>query len=148
MNGFELASIIEKDSKLANNVVGIYSFDTIPKNFGNHKGLIFNNEISSRSGSHWLSLFKINANTIEFYDSFGLDPEVYGLSSEHPFLQKYNIIYRNKQIQSIDSEICGLYAIYYLEHRVLGHPLSAIFEKFGEDYYLNDKIIINHYAKI
>ena len=146
MDGFELYSIIEKDPKLSKNIVGIYPFDKIPKNFGNHKGLIFNNEISSKGGSHWLALFKINDNTLEFFDSFGLPEEFYGLKSRHPFLLKYKINYRNKQIQSINSDICGLYAIYYLENRVRGHSLNAIFDRFGEDYYSNDKIIINHYA--
>ena len=73
---------------------------------------IINLDGQQRGGTHWTCLILKNKTAI-YYDSFGLPmPTVI-----KQFCLKYKpirIIYSSKQIQGIDSVLCGYYTIFFL----------------------------------
>ena len=145
MDGYQLYKIVQKNGRLKGSILGIVSFDRIPKTMMNNYMVIFNNEPSFKPGSHWLALYKRSKKVYEFFDSFGLPPAFYQLTKKHPFLKDCKIICQNKQLQSISSNLCGLYCIYYLQLRIRGHNMNDIVNHFGSNCKINDAIIMNHF---
>ena len=95
--------------------------------------IILNTDDSTKSGLHWLSLFKPNADSqvVEFFDSFGLPYQFYDkrISS---FLSKFSFARTSSfQIQSTFSDVCGHFCVYFLSSRVKGITFDCILNSFS-----------------
>jgi len=80
--------------------------------------IITNTEPSVSGGSHWVCFLKRdNSSTVEFFDSYGIAVKYYG----HYFLQFISKFYKIEQcfsqIQSYNSNVCGMYCLYFLYMR-------------------------------
>ena len=69
----------------------------------------FNTDPNNKPGQHWLSIFGPNEGPLEFFDTFGMPPSYYGLTS----LFTYSLI----SFQSYSSDLCGYYTLYFIYHR-------------------------------
>lgn len=84
------------------------------------QAIIFNTDTENGSGQHWVAVF-INKKEIEFFDSNGVNPNVY----IKKFLTNISILLNipikiNKiQHQKIDG-ICGIYALKFVLYRLFG----------------------------
>jgi len=80
--------------------------------------IIVNTEPSSNSGSHWVCFYKPNdSSTIEFFDSYGVKVKYYGKYFLQ-FISKFHKIEQClSQIQSYNSNVCGMYCLYFLYMR-------------------------------
>ena len=141
-----LRKILDADSRLKHSNIQICAFDRIPYMKAN-SAVIVNNQDHTQGGQHWLSLYKREDGIYEFWDSFGLPPSAYDLIKKHAFLRRAKIIYHTKSIQSILSNFCGLYAIYYLKKRYRGYDMNQIVSMFGENVEINDSIIVKKFAE-
>ena len=127
---------------------GVYSKDQLPQLSSG--GYIINMENSHDSygnkldGSHWVSLWvepdkNGNPKSVCYFDSFGLAPPwdvQKTLKSFVPY--RYNKV----QIQSVESGICGYYAIFfiwYMGQKRASYPnLSKRFDKFLTEFNLKN----------
>ncbi len=90
------------------NFLGVFPKDLIPS-FDSLKFpacLVSNTDPSSKPGTHWVALYLVSPTHIEFFDSYGLHPRANGFTFN---VSEYNRV----QFQSISSNVCGQYCIYY-----------------------------------
>ena len=105
------------------NFVGVFAANEIQslkvKRFPSF--LIVNTSDSNFSYGHWIALM-ITRTKIEIFDSLGGRPENWGNYPENilRFLIHYSFSHNfviSPQLQSIDSQLCGIYCIYYILFR-------------------------------
>lgn len=86
---------------------------------------------------HWLVAYRSNEG-LEFFDSYGLRPEYYGLGASH----LYDIFYSTQQIQSIYTAVCGQYCVLFCTHRANGGSFENFIDKFHiSDHERNDILV-------
>jgi len=107
---------------------------------------IFNNQPSHLGGEHWLAICKKNER-LEFFDSYGMGMNFYG--KYFSILEKKYVFYQNKKrLQSLYSNVCGQFCIFYLFMRYDGYSLNDIEKMFSSDTVKNDKIVNNYILKM
>lgn len=123
------------------NFLGVFPKDLLPS-FQNIKFpacLVSNTDPSSKPGTHWVAIYLESPTIIEFFDSYGLHPSVYGFTFS---VVKYN----HSQLQSLTSNLCGQYCIYYLYKR---SRCSCVFSKeFSTNSDWNDIQVSKWFKKI
>ena len=134
MNGQQLKSIITKDRCLQEHFHGIFARDQVPTCL--MPGFfIWNNDLYSGKGEHWLAVFVSDNYKVEFFDSFGHSPQYYGWNI------KGDVDFNKKSLQSPDSDVCGMYCIYFLYFRCRGLGMSSIVADFSSDSRRNDDYV-------
>jgi len=105
--------------------------------------LIVNSDPSEKSGEHWLAIFiKNKSSPVEFYDSYGLGAGFYGSYFTNFATRLQRKIQENiQQLQSMNSNVCGNYALYFIYKRLLGHLPMSLYCNFSNDYKRNDEIV-------
>ncbi|KMQ87608.1 hypothetical protein RF55_13066 [Lasius niger] len=88
--------------------------------------MVVNTDKHDETGTHWLSIYLQNEQTLEFYDSFGLPPEVYGEDISR-FVKKYSdVVWNSTPVQSLTSNVCGQFCIYFIVKRSQGFCMKMI----------------------
>ena len=107
--------------------------------------MIVNLDSSYMKGSHWISI-GIFSDKIEIFDSLGFDllnwPRIPMRLLR--FLRKLAIVkpvYVSKRLQSDNSTLCGLYAIFYVRYRQK-FSFPYLQQLFTLNFPLNDKFLI------
>lgn len=146
MYGDEIESAMRCDPYTRRSVVGVYAADTLPSardsGYDRRWGFVSNTDVMSLPGSHWVS-FWVNKDSLEFYDSYGQMPGYYG---EH--FDKYvrdarkTLIYNAYAVQSDYSEVCGLYAMFYLLKKSRNCSMKDIVNTFSDSQDVNDSFIL------
>ena len=132
------------------NFIGVFSQDfllslqilTFPVSF------IINLDLSSESGSHWIAII-INENSIEVLDSFGLDRKTW---KREPlilftFLKKFSKSHKIRVLpryQSSDSNLCGVYCVFFLIFR-LKYSFFELQKIFSTDLNLNSSVLLSYF---
>ena len=89
--------------------MGCFSKDQI-KLIENNKSMIINLQVSNQSGSHWITLKRVN-NTIFVFDSLGIGYIPVGIFKVFKNLKIITNIYR---IQDISSNLCGMFCVLFI----------------------------------
>lgn len=106
--------------------MGVFPSDKIPDIRKFPCALVLNTDKHDEKGSHWLAVYIQDQRTLEFFDSFGLPPDVYGEDITR-FIKRYCRIQWNKiPLQSLTSNVCGQYCIYFIVKRSQGHCMKSI----------------------
>ena len=95
-------------------------------------------------GEHWLALYQDGNDTLEIFDSFGLNPDIYNIVLP----QAEVVTYSSKQLQSINSNVCGQYCLYFCYYRARGYALGHIVSMFSNDFINNDDYIYGVVLKL
>ena len=78
----------------------------------------------------------------------GKPPEYYHKSFKD-YLDNYEWDFNKRKLQSIWTDVCGQYCMFYLSHRARGHNLNKIVNMFDNDSAPNDnrvfKFVSNHF---
>ena len=141
MNTFQLDSCMKQDHILAQQCIGVFPIDKIPKIKAIPVGMIVNLDEAHLPGSHWIGIY-IDSDTFGiFFDSYGRNPEKKAILN----LLKDNCIdwtYSDKCLQSPLSSTCGQYSLYFLYHIVRNLNLKRIVDdKFSMNLIKNDSIV-------
>jgi len=102
-----------------------------------------NNEPISKPGQHWVGIFIKNVyGPLEFFCSYGFGINHYATNFVN-FAKRNNLnVEENRKcLQSLKSNVCGLYVIYYLYKRMIGCCPKAFYCNFSKNYVNNDKIV-------
>ena len=141
MNTHQIEQILT--TLLPNNFIGVFAQDRIPNiDSALHFPLSFvsNTHPSTKPGEHWVAFYYTSPDTLEFFDSYGLHPSIYGFTDTPSHIN-------HKTLQSLDSNVCGQYCIYYLYHRSRGKTMSKILSSFSTDQAWNDKSVARFVSK-
>jgi hypothetical protein len=106
---------------------------SMKKNNINKIGIIYNLDVSTGPGTHWVGLYIDNKNNeINYYDSYGNKPTPLINKFIKSLVEKYNlnnynplIIYNDKRHQYGGSE-CGMYSINFVLERLHGTSMYDI----------------------
>ena len=116
---------------------GVYSIDILPT--PPPDGLLVHNlEPSHRPGSHWVAIY-IAASTGEYFDSFGERPPKLLETYLDRWLKQWT--FNNRQIQSVISDVCGFYCVYFCILRAKNITMHAIVASFSSNTAFNDEYI-------
>jgi hypothetical protein len=95
-------------------------------------GIIFNTDIHSKPGQHWLAIFiDNNSKKVEYFDSLGKMPNKHILSFLKHF-KTYDFIF-NKRIHQKGGSNCGVYSCYFIIERLNGKSFIDINSKLISD---------------
>ena len=121
----------------------------------NKIGIVYNLDISTGPGNHWVAIFIDNKhNEINYYDSYGSYPT----KLIHQFITKLNdnykknnynstVIFNDKRHQYGGSE-CGMYSINFILERLYGNTMHDISTRKITDKTMNElreKLFNNNY---
>ncbi|GBN06781.1 hypothetical protein AVEN_268923-1 [Araneus ventricosus] len=124
MNGNQIHFILSRDPHTSPFFSGIFASDTIPM-LKEKSAIVVNADKSSEPGSDWLAFYQ-EADNVEFFYSYGNPPEFYGPRFQD-FTSNYSSVYWNSTtLQSLTSNVCGAYCIYFILKRCQGHSLYSI----------------------
>ena len=116
---------------------GCYSKDQIPL-IENNKSYIFNLQNSDQKGSHWISLSR-KSNNIFIFDSFGVGHIPNNL---YKIYKNYNIITNIYRIQDIDSDLCGLFSVFFCLYKVDSkNKFISFLNLFNPNNFLKNELI-------
>lgn len=93
-------------------------------------------------GSHWVAYYLESTRHVEFFDSYGNPPSLYLLEFATP------IAFNEHEFQSLDSNVCGHYCIYYLTLRATQHTLSSICKKLDECGHSSDHCVRDYVNRL
>ena len=80
-------------------------------------------DTAKNDGSHWVALYARNKSDVVYFDSYGLEPNEY----IKEYLGNFRKITRNVRIfQSLISNVCGHYCVYFLYFMSLGLDFEKI----------------------
>lgn len=139
----QLNQVIQWNRPLARRCLNTRSSDTLPKKTDVNetpKGFITNTEPSTRPGQHWVAFVIWTPREIEFFDSYGMTPGFYSSALQEYFdrFDRRRPLNR-KDVQSIDTAVCGQWCLYWLWHRlVVGKTTSSLLRAFREHFFQND----------
>ncbi|KAF0154117.1 MAG: hypothetical protein FD188_3298 [Ignavibacteria bacterium] len=106
---------------------------------------VANTDASGEEGAHWVAFFHSDGNSLDFFDSFGESPYSLGFYVEKITKTRYNQV----QVQSLLSDVCAHYCIFFLIHRAHGVPMRNIIAKFKSFKYSDsDSYVANFIQKL
>ena len=89
---------------------------------------------------------KKTSNRLEMFDSYGFGPSMYNLENKLPVSNV--VVYNTKQLQSIFSNVCGQYCLYYCYFKSRGYAMGDIVSIFSNDVDSNDYYVHNSVLKL
>jgi len=106
------------------NFLGVFPSDKLPNKMPENSFLIANYSKSNQNGTHWIAISGLNSNKVEYFDSYGFDPDDENLilSTQSKFIEyikkhmkKNGKYYINPlELQSLEADTCGEYAVKFL----------------------------------
>ena len=106
--------------------------------------VISNTDRLGGPGKHWVTFYFPHTGPDEFFDSLGKWPEDYNVNFEKALRRRYWI--NRSQIQDSDSDVCGLYCIYYVMERFAGKRMKDIVVPFDvKKRKQNDEFIVSYF---
>ncbi|GFU90556.1 uncharacterized protein TNCV_2574891 [Trichonephila clavipes] len=134
MYASQIHRILSRDRDASRYFIGVFPSDEIPLP-KERAILVANTDTRDQEGSHWLAMYIKDKNTLEFFDSYGFPPEMYGVHISKYAEQFTNVKWNKKSIQSLTSNVCELYCVYFLlkisrvtPHRSLNFSRGVISE--------------------
>lgn len=122
------------------NFLGVYPCDRIP-DIKPFTSMIINTDVSSGPGEHWIAVY-IGSKTMYFFDSFGRDIDDFSNPFRNymkNFSRDYNVKVESRLLQSLFSNMCGYWCIFYIFCRTC--RLDSFYKYFSDNLELNDEIL-------
>ena len=140
----QLDHLAKHDPNLAPFFAGVFASDKLPSHPVRNKrqGYIVNLDKSDQPGSHWIAIWTTDEDECDVMDSFGMPLEQYGV----PWLEKWiethwTYIHSSaKTLQAVDSESCGMFALWFLIYRSMEGSMEGFLNTFSaHDYVKNGR---------
>ena len=141
MYGHELRAIVANDVRLNQQFLGVFAANELPYQMPFGSLAIVNCCNRENPGRHWVVIHQATSNRLEMFDSYGLSPTMYNLENKLPVSNV--VVYNTKQLQSIHSDVCGYYCLYYCYFKSRGYAMGDIVSIFSNDYTSNDMYVYN-----
>jgi len=110
--------------------------------------LVVNNREATHAGEHWLGLMIINK-TLYFFCSYGLGIENYSPYFKDFAKREHLQVIQNKQVlQSINSNVCGQYCIFFLYQMISGCCPMSVYCMFSKNVIKNDNMVKSFVKKL
>ncbi len=154
MNTRQISAVLRTDRDSRPYFQGVYPSDRLPSRLHHYPAaLVMNVDPHNRPGSHWCSVFTTQDKVGTFFDSYGHPPSYYTPLFQD-FLERTckTWTYSTARLQSLDSNVCGHYSLYFLLLRSRNIPTQTIVRRFSSNTRKNDHyvyhFIMKHYAHV
>jgi hypothetical protein len=144
METTQLMCMIECDPVLNQRVIGVFAADRLPVNCPRPPfAFIANTDIHTRSGQHWCAFFSDTRGHIDFLDTYGRTPNQNSHQFQRWLASNANTVHTSqRQLQSNNSTVCGLYCILFLHQRLNGYTYQDFINLFDDSaLQSNDKFV-------
>lgn len=144
MDTIEITSLLKTKKCLKKLFKGVYALDLIPKRLHPPYIVIYNRDKSVFPGSHWQAFYVPKEGPIMHFDSLNLrvPDEIEQIIKKY----KRKMICNNIRLQSLTSDVCGLYCIMFALCIGNGVDYKDFLRKFSiKKQELNDKFIIKEF---
>ena len=141
MDTSQILAALESDPVTRKKFCGVFSSDHLPKVVDRFPcGFIANTGPADKPGLHWVCFYFQSKLKGEFFDSYGRPPDYYQeIFKEYLINHGDNWTFNSKQLQSVSSDVCGQYCVFYLSHRARGHSMNTIVNMLDSNRNVNDK---------
>lgn len=132
MNGLQITHILTLDPFVRQYYKGMASVDTniFPYHHEDPALYIVNTDKEGGPGDHWCAVYFKKKET-EFFDPFGLPPNIYGFQRLFATRAKgVNISSNTVCLQDLSSSTCGNHCIFYCLLKSRGYSMSEIIDKY------------------
>ena len=146
LNNTQLDYLAYTHDKLGRIYGGTLPCDRLPKTRSDEgvHAYIVNTDPDGKPGKHWIALWTTGEDC-ELFDSFALPLKTYKDSEplRHWIERHYNRCEGNAwPVQSITTQTCGYYALFYLMMKANGHSMEDFLTLFKkDDFLLNDNLV-------
>lgn len=154
MNTRQIIAVLQADPLTRSQFQGVFPSDSLPNQIQRYPAaFVANVDPQGEPGSHWCAFYFTQDQKGEFFDSYGLKPDDYSQAFQD-FITKNSVdwIYNQRDLQSLDSNVCGHYCLYYLLNRCRNISMKAIVDRFSPSKKINDKFvyrfIVKHFSHI
>ena len=145
MDNHQITQSIQAISELKWLYKGCFYNKTIPFGMFQQKDCFFivNTITDTRNMGHWI-LFFIRNYHLYYFDSFAMDPSVYGgdISNYFKSYHGYKTIVVENPVQNDFSYVCGAYAIIFAYFMSRDNSLPYIKSMFTKNTCKNDKFVV------
>ena len=128
--------------KCEDKFLGVFPADThcLPNIHSYPCGLISNTDPHDKSGEHWIAMYFINEDNVEYFDSYGNEPMI---QSHIDFMNENatTIHHNKKRVQGLVSMTCGGHCIYFLKLKFKGYSMTQIVKMYNSNNDINDYFI-------
>ena len=153
LNNVQLDYLANKHPTLKNCYGGALPCDKLPRwqTRQGKKGFIVNTDPDGEPGKHWIALWT-DGEYCELFDSYAIPLKSY--ETVEPLLQwlrsQYKQCFANSMsVQSLTSQTCGIYALFYLMTKSEGSRIEDFLSMFDEkDLVLNDKTVTDLFSDL
>ena len=137
MNTDQINKILRQNVLTAETFLGCAPSDKIPITDLYPYAVVVNTDDSSRPGEHWVALYVPSEDTVEYFDSYGDEPN----ENLSHYIGLFPDVKRSEEsLQSLFSKVCGQYCIYFVIQRCLGRSFDDIVahlrELINPDFYV------------
>ena len=143
MDTDEIKEFMLKDQEIRKIFKGVYPIDLIPDYLESPSLIIVNLDSSEKKGSHWVVLHYVTSHIVEHFDSIGRKPDEH--ISNILFTEKLTYKYNNKRLQSMYTNTCGLFCLFYSYYSSRNENMVKILDRFGNTFKENEVIVIKFY---
>lgn len=119
------------------NFKGTFPRDMLPKAIPINSGVVINTDKAGGPGEHWVAVY-LNNSGAQYFDSFGLVPlhkEIFAFLNR---ISPNGWYYNKVTFQSLHTDTCGNYCIYYLSLRLNGKSFDDFCNIFNFSPLKND----------
>ena len=112
MDTIQIRHVVNSLYPLKQKFIGVFPIDKLHRILiSRHKCCIINTAPSTHKGQHWVAIY-FNVNRVEFFDSYGLEPQgqIKTWLRENRMKWKHN----RRQVQNVFTATCGAHCLYYL----------------------------------
>ena len=130
MLGPELAQFLRGDWRTNNYFVGVYPSDRLPSRVVSWPCcLVINTDPAEQEGAHWVAVYITPGGVGVYFDSYGLYPVNENITN---FLGANTRMwhYNTQPLQSVLSDRCGYYCLYFLTKSSQGQSLDRLLRPF------------------
>ena len=144
LNTNDIGQILGSDPHTSRDFIGVFAADKTPRTLTRFPcSMVFNTDIASKPGEHWVSVF-IDVNGYgEFFDSFGLQPQSEFLELMNNHCKAW--VSNKQMVQNVMSSACGYYCIAHIHTRSkLNLSMFQFVNLFDNNLLNNDRRVIKY----
>lgn len=148
MNTSQIQCCLDCFPLLRKSVLGVYAANELPTEMNIPCGFIANTDDHTKTGRHWCAFYFPNSTTIEYFDSYGMPVNYFNDYFPQYTSNFSSLITNSKQLQSLYSDVCGMYCLFFLIHRLNGVLFYDIVNMFSNDVHSNDLCVYNYVSSM
>jgi hypothetical protein len=146
MDGYQISVLLSMDQHTSLYFKGFAMRDTtiLPRTNEKPALYILNTDTEKGVGQHWCVAF-YEKNQCEFFDSFGMPPQIYNLENVLRTRDTKQYKYNHIPVQAITSITCGHHCLYFAFHRCRGFSMKDILTRYDENNQSKNDAMVTKY---